>query len=127
MYLLVLVILWGVVLMGVFIVYVFGGQFDVVLVCKFGVLFNFELVVGLVEEGGWIYFVFYVSCIGVDIIYFEQESVEQMDVICWCCVFYILNCGLYDVEGCVVIVVDDGLVIGVFMKVVFYVICQCYL
>ena len=121
---LVLAIPRGAVPMGALIAHALGGQLDVVLVRKLGAPFNPELAVGSVEEGGWTYFAPYASRIGADTTYLEQESAEQMDVIRRRRALYTPNRGPYDVEGRVVIVVDDGLATGASMKAALHAIRQ---
>lgn len=121
---LVLAIPRGAVPMGALIATALDGQLDVVLVRKLGAPFNPELAVGSVEEGGWTYIAPYAARIGADTTYLEQESTEQMDVIRRRRALYTPNRGPYDVEGRIVIVVDDGLATGASMKAALHAIRQ---
>lgn len=121
---LVLAIPRGAVPMGALIATSLDGQLDVVLVRKLGAPFNPELAVGSVEEGGWTYIAPYAARIGADTAYLEQETAEQMDVIRRRRALYTPNRGPYDVEGRIVIVVDDGLATGASMKAALHAIRQ---
>nr|WP_311529332.1 phosphoribosyltransferase family protein [uncultured Ralstonia sp.] len=121
---LVLAIPRGAVPMGALIATVLDGQLDVVLVRKLGAPFNPELAVGSVEEGGWSYIAPYAGRIGADATYLEQESAEQMDVIRRRRALYTPHRDPYDVQGRVVIVVDDGLATGASMKAALHAIRQ---
>ncbi len=121
---LVLAIPRGAVPMGALIATALGGQLDVVLVRKLGAPFNPELAVGAVEEGGWRYIAPYAERIGADTTYLEQEAAEQMEVIRRRRALYTPKRGPYDVEGRVVIVVDDGLATGASMKAALHAIRQ---
>lgn len=123
-YPLVLAIPRGAVPMGALIATALDGQLDVVLVRKLGAPFDPELAVGSVEEGGWSYIAPYAGRVGADATYLEQESAEQMDIIRRRRALYTPNRGPYDVQGRVVIVVDDGLATGASMKAALHAIRQ---
>lgn len=121
---LVLAIPRGAVPMGAFIATELEGQLDVVLVRKLGAPFNPELAVGSVDESGWSYIAPYASRVGADATYLEQEIAEQIGVIRRRRALYTPKRAPCDVQGRVVIVVDDGLATGASMKAALHAIRQ---
>ncbi|MCO5398874.1 phosphoribosyltransferase [Ralstonia soli] len=121
---LVLAIPRGAVPMGALIATALDGQLDVTLVRKLGAPFNRELAVGSVDESGWSYIAPYAGRVGADTTYLEQETAEQMDVIRRRRALYTPNRGPYDVQGRIVIVVDDGLATGATMKAALHAVRQ---
>lgn len=121
---LVLAIPRGAVPMGQIIAKALDGELDVVLVRKLGAPFNPELAVGAIEESGWTYVAPYAERVGADTAYIEQEQAEQMDVIRRRRALYTPRRGPYEVQGRVVIVVDDGLATGASMRAALHAVRQ---
>ncbi|KHK58284.1 phosphoribosyl transferase [Ralstonia sp. A12] len=121
---LVLAIPRGATPMGQFIAAALDGELDVVLVRKLRAPFNSELAVGAVEESGWTYVAPHAERVAADTTYLEEERAQQMDVIRRRRALYTPHRGPCDVQGRVVIVVDDGLATGASMRAALHAVRQ---
>lgn len=109
---LVLAIPRGAVAMGRIVADALDGQFDVVLVRKLRSPYNPELAIGAIDETGHVHLARHVE---VDDAYLQREKEEQLGTLRQRRARYTSNRAPIDVQGRLVIVVDDGLATGATM------------
>jgi len=112
---LVLAIPRGAVEMGRVLADELGGELDVVLVRKLRSPDSDEFAVGAIDETGWAYVADHAAGCGADPAYLAREKERQLELLRRRRALYTPARPPVDLEGRVVIVVDDGLATGATM------------
>jgi putative phosphoribosyl transferase len=112
---LVLAIPRGAVEMGRVLADELDGELDVALVRKLRSPASAEFAVGAIDESGWAYVADYAASYGADEAYLAREQQEQLELLRRRRALYTPERPPIDLNGRVVIVVDDGLATGATM------------